>query len=83
LNPTSTFGSVVVGGLGFSGVAAGHTDGSSFGVVELVIIGFVLMLLGSWHSSCETLIYTVLTDIITPPTSGNDHNGIDAAVTVS
>jgi hypothetical protein len=50
-------------------------DGSAiFGVVELCVIGFVLLLLGSCHSSCETLIYTVLTDAVTAKQSesGNE-----------
>lgn len=42
----------------------------SFGVVHPVITGFVLLLLGGCHSSCETLIYTVLTDLVT---TGSDH----------
>lgn len=45
------------------------SEGVLLGWAELLVIAFVLMLLGSCHSSCETLIYTVLTDVIAPSES--------------
>jgi hypothetical protein len=53
----------------FVGESAGGSG--CFGLAELAIIGLVLLFLGSLHSSCETLIYAVLTDIIAPSESDN------------
>jgi hypothetical protein len=44
--------------------AAGAASGVVFGLLQLLLTGCVLALLGGCHSSCETLIYTVLTDLV-------------------
>lgn len=43
---------------------AAAADSLEFGLLQLLLTGCVLLLLGGCHSSCETLIYTVLTDLV-------------------
>jgi hypothetical protein len=43
---------------------AAPAAGVAFGLLQLLVTGCVLALLGGCHSSCETLIYTVLTDLV-------------------
>jgi predicted MFS family arabinose efflux permease len=53
--------------------AAEALPGVAFGLLQLLVTGCVLALLGGCHSSCETLIYTVLTDLV--GAAGDRQNG--------
>jgi hypothetical protein len=52
--------------------AAPQAAGVAFGLLPLLVTGCVLALLGGCHSSCETLIYTVLTDLVVA--AGDEQN---------
>jgi hypothetical protein len=52
--------------------------GVVFGLLQLLVTGCVLALLGGCHSSCETLIYTVLTDLV--EAAGNQQHKDSIAV---